>query len=179
MKRQRQEETDSRRNFVKAGAAAGAGLLVVRSGIAFGSEANSSLGLGIIGCGDRGNYDGGQFVNNTDVRVTALHDLFDDRLEQTRAHFDKVAEEKGFAKLSEANIFKGGRAYEKLIQSKDVDVVLITSPPYFHPEHLEAVVAGGKHVYMEKPVATDVQGCLRVMAAGRKAQGRQIGRAHV
>ena len=172
MKDETNENTESRRNFVKSSAAAGAGLLVVKSGIAFGSTANSSLGLGIIGCGDRGNYDGGQFVNNTDVRVTAIHDLFDDRLEQTRAHFDKLSETKGTPKLSESNIFKGGQAYEKLLQSKDVDLVLITSPPYFHPEHLEAAVAAGKHVYLEKPVGTDVHGCLRVMAAGKKAQGR-------
>ena len=90
MKDRMKLSTESRRNFVKAGAAVGAGLLIVPSGIAFGSAANSSLGLGIIGCGERGNYDGGEFVNNTDVRVTALHDLFDDRLEQTRAHFDKL-----------------------------------------------------------------------------------------
>lgn len=172
MKDRMKLSTESRRNFVKAGAAVGAGLLIVPSGIAFGSAANSSLGLGIIGCGERGNYDGGEFVNNTDVRVTALHDLFDDRLEQTRAHFDKLAEEKGHAKISTSNLFKGSRAYEKLVQSKDVDVVLITSPPYFHPEHLEATVAAGKHVYCEKPVATDVSGCQRVIAAGKKAQGR-------
>ncbi|MDX2044761.1 MAG: twin-arginine translocation signal domain-containing protein, partial [Acidobacteriota bacterium] len=64
------EKSVSRRNFVKTGAAAGAGLLIVSPQTAFGSVANSSLGLGIIGCGGRGNYDGGEFLNNTDVRVT-------------------------------------------------------------------------------------------------------------
>ena len=172
MKDQSGQPTQSRRNFVKAGTVAGAGLLIIPSRVAFGSRANSSLGLGIIGCGDRGNYDAEQFVGNTDVRVTALHDLFNDRLEQTRAHFDKMAEEKGIAKLSEANIFTGRNGYEKLVQSKDVDLVLITSPPYFHPEQLEAAVAAGKHTYMEKPVATDVHGCQRVINAGKKAQGR-------
>ncbi|MCI0338772.1 MAG: Gfo/Idh/MocA family oxidoreductase [Acidobacteria bacterium] len=162
----------SRRDFVKTGVAAGAGLLIVPSATAFGSTANSSLGLGIIGCGGRGNYDGGQFARNTDVRVTALMDLFDDRLESTRASFDKIAEEKGYAKISQTNIFKGWRSYETLVQSKDVDLVLITSPPYFHPDHLEAAVAAGKHVYLEKPVATDVHGCHRVIKAGKQANGK-------
>lgn len=162
----------TRRDFVKTTAVAGAGLLIVPAATAFGSTANSSLGLGIIGCGGRGNYDGGEFVKNTDVRVTALMDLFDDRLESTRARFDRVAEEKGYAKISQSNVFKGHRAYEKLVQSKDVDLVLITSPPYFHPDHLEAAVAAGKHVYCEKPVASDVQGCLRVKEIGKKAQGK-------
>ncbi len=164
--------SETRRDFVRTGATAGVGLLIVPSAIAFGSAANSSLGLGIIGCGGRGRYDSQQFVANTDVRVTALHDLFDDQLARTRAQSDTIAEAKGWAKLTEANIFNGASAYQKLLQSKDVDLVLITSPPYFHPEHLEAAVAAGKHVYLEKPVATDVQGCQRVIAAGRKAQGR-------
>lgn len=170
--RNKLEKTRSRRDFVKTGAAAGAGLLIVPSATAFGSSANSSLGLGIIGCGERGNYDGGQFIQNTDVRITALMDLFDDRLESTRSHFDKMAEEKSYAKIPSANIFKGWRSYENLLQSKDVDLVLITSPPYFHPDHLEAAVAAGKHVYLEKPVATDVSGCLRVIKAGNQAKGK-------
>lgn len=166
------KQAPTRRDFVKTTAAAGAGLLIVPSAIAFGSEANSSPGLGIIGCGGRGNYDGDQFLNNTDVRVTALADMFEDRVLSTRANFDKKAEEKGHAKISDSNLFKGTKAYEKLLQSKDVDLVLITSPPYFHPEQFEAAVNAGKHVYCEKPVATDVQGCQRVIAAARKAQGK-------
>ena len=166
------KQAPTRRDFVKTTAAAGAGLLIVPSAIAFGSTANSSLGLGIIGCGGRGNYDGGEFLNNTDVRITALADMFEDRVLSTRASFDKKAEEKGQARISDSNLFKGHKAYEKLLQSKDVDLVLITSPPYFHPEHLEAAVAANKHVYLEKPVATDVHGCQRVVAAGKKAQGK-------
>jgi predicted dehydrogenase len=170
------KQASTRRDFVKsmaaAGATAGAGLLIVPSAIAFGSQANSSLGLGVIGCGGRGNSDGEDFLNSTDVRITALADMFEDRVISTRAHFDKISEEKGRAKISDSNLFKGPKAYEKLLQSKDVDVVLITSPPYFHPEHLEATVNAGKHVYCEKPVATDVQGCQRVIAIGKKAQGK-------
>jgi myo-inositol 2-dehydrogenase / D-chiro-inositol 1-dehydrogenase len=162
----------TRRDFMKTTAAAGAGLLIVPSSIAFGTSANSSPGLGIIGCGGRGNYDGGQFLKYTDVRVTALADMFEDKVQATRASFDKKHEEKSYAKIPEANLFKGHKGYEKLTQLKDVDVVLVTSPPYFHPDHLEAAVAAGKHVYLEKPVATDVTGCLKVMSVGKKAEGK-------
>lgn len=162
----------SRRTFVKTSAAAGAGLLIVPSATAFGSVANSSLGLGIIGCGGRGNYDGGEFLNNTDVRVTALMDVFEDRVLSTRANLDKQSEAKGRPAVPSANLFKGHKSYEKLVQSKDVDLVLVTSPPYFHPDHLEAAVSAGKHVYLEKPVATDVTGCLKVMNIGKKYNGK-------
>jgi|KBSSwiStaDraftv2_1062776.scaffolds.fasta_scaffold30549_4 predicted dehydrogenase len=166
------DQGQKRRDFLKQTAATGIGLMFVRPESVYGTPANSSLGLGIIGCGGRGNSDGGDFVRNTDVRVTALMDIFDDRLESTRARFDKMADEKGYAKIAGANIFKGWRSYEKLVQSKDVDIVLITSPPYFHPDHFEAAVAANKHVYLEKPVATDVHGCKRVIRAGEKANGK-------
>jgi len=162
----------SRRTFVKSSAAVGAGLLIVPSATAFGYAANSSLGLGIIGCGGRGNYDGGEFLNNTDVRVTALMDVFEDRVLSTRANLSKQSEAKGRPAVPEANLFKGHKAYEKLVQSKDVDLVLVTSPPYFHPDHLEAAVSAGKHVYLEKPVATDVTGCLKVKNIGKKYDGK-------
>jgi predicted dehydrogenase len=165
-------DTLSRRNFVKTAAAAGTGLMFVRAESVRGTPANSTLGLGIIGCGGRGNYVGEEFITNTETRVVALADLFDDRLASTREHFDKKAQEKGLGKIDAANILKGPRAYEKLAQLKDVDIVLITSPPYFHPAHFEAAVAEGKHVYLEKPVATDVYGCKQVMKTGRRAAGK-------
>ncbi len=161
-------QSKSRRNFLKNSTTAGVGLLIVPAATAFGSVANSSLGLGIIGCGGRGTYDGGEFVGNTDVRITALMDIFEDKVLAARNNFDAKAEAKGQGKIAEANLFKGYKSYEKLVQSKDVDVVLVTSPPYFHPDHLEAAVMAGKHVYCEKPVATDVTGCLKVMNIGKK-----------
>lgn len=162
----------SRRTFLRTTTAAGAGLLIVPAATAFGYKANSSLGLGIIGCGGRGTYDGGEFLNNTDVRVTALMDIFEDKVLAARNMFDKKSEAKGYGKIADANLFKGHRAYEKLVQAKDVDLVLVTSPPYFHPDHLEAAVSAGKHVYLEKPVATDVTGCLKVANIGKKYNGK-------
>jgi len=50
--------------------------------------------------------------------------------------------------------------------------VLITTPPYFHPEHFEAAVGGGKHVYLEKPVAVDVPGSQRVLEAAATVDGK-------
>jgi len=161
----------ARRDFIKTAAAAGAGLVIIRPESVYGAPANSAIRLGIIGCGGRGNSVANDFIRNTETRVVGLADLFDDQLSATRDRFDKVAEEKGYAKISPSQIFKGSKAYQELVQS-EVDVVLITSPPYFHPEHFEAAVAAGRHVYLEKPVATDVYGCKRILKAGERAQGK-------
>ena len=52
-----------------------------------------------------------------------------------------------------------------------MDAIVVTSPPYFHPQHLEAVVEAGKHVYCEKPVAVDVPGAKQVIEIGKRAEG--------
>ena len=49
-----------------------------------------------------------------------------------------------------------------------MDFVQISTPPYYHVQHLETVVAAGKHVYCEKPVAIDVPGAKRVIEMGQK-----------
>ena len=162
----------ARRKFVKAATAAGAGFMIVRADSVYGTPANSTIGLGIVGCGGRGNYVGGEFIKNTEARVVALADLFADRLAATRENFDKMSGEKGLGKIPTANLFQGARAYQQLAQAQDVDIVLITSPPYFHPDHFAAAVAANKHVYLEKPVATDVQGCKQVMNMGQRANGK-------
>ena len=76
--------------------------------------------------------------------------------------------------VAAANLFKGMRAHEALFASKDVDAVYIATPPFFHPAHLEAALAAGKHVYLEKPVGVDVPGCKRVMALGEKARAKKL-----
>jgi predicted dehydrogenase len=79
---------------------------------------------------------------------------------------------KGYAPIDSSQLFKGPDAYQQIVQSKEVDFILITTPPYFHPHHLETVVAAGKHVYCEKPVAVDVPGAHHVISIGEKAQGK-------
>jgi myo-inositol 2-dehydrogenase / D-chiro-inositol 1-dehydrogenase len=161
---------ERRRDFIKVSAAAAAGLVFVKPGSVYGTPASDALSLGIIGCGGRGNAVGRELVN-AGARVVALHDLFDDRLAETRDKLDKLADEKGLPKIDAAMLFKGPDAYHQLLAAP-VDVVLITSPPYFHPDHFEAAVAAGKHVYLEKPVATDVYGAQRIEKTGRKGVGK-------
>lgn len=149
--------TEKRRDFLKAAG----GILLLRPEVAFGSQANSAITIGIIGCGGRGNFIGGFFQEYTGTRITALHDPFADRLEATVQNL----------KLSGPRTYTGLDGYRDLVTS-DVDAVAVMSPPYWHPEQVEAAVDAGKHVYAAKPIAVDVAGCLRFAAAGRKAEGK-------
>ena len=110
------DRTLRRRRFLQASATAAAGFVIVKPGSVFGSPAGDAVTLGIIGCGGRGNYVGREMVN-AGARVTALHDLFDDRLAETRDRFDKLADEKGQPKIASGMLFKGPDAYHKLLAS--------------------------------------------------------------
>jgi len=165
-------EKISRRRFLGAAAATAAGVMIVKPGAVRGSVANSAVRLGILGCGGRGSAVGTGFVDNTNTRVVALADLFADQLEAGRKYFDEHQRAKGYAAIDSSQLFQGPKAYQQIAASKEVDFILITTPPYFHPLHLETVAAAGKHVYCEKPVAVDVPGAKRVIRIGKKAEGK-------
>ena len=147
-----------RRDFL---AAAGAGLMILKPETAFGSQANSAIAIGLVGCGSRGNWVGGMFKEFTGARLVALHDPFQNRMNFTRDNL----------KVPDARLYKGYEGYEELAASK-LDAVVIESPPYARPGQAAASVAAGKHVYMAKPVAVDVWGCNSIAATGEKARGR-------
>jgi predicted dehydrogenase len=162
-----------RREFMGVTAAA-AGVTILKPRIAFGSQANSAVRLGLLGCGGRGRNVMGSFLENTGAVLTAIGDVFPDQLEAGAKRLDEVSAKFGKPAVDSSRLFKGLRAYEALFASPDVDAVYIATPPWFHPAHLEAAIAAGKHVYLEKPVAVDVPGAKKVMALGERARGRKL-----
>ena len=159
-----------RRKFLGA-ASVGAGVMFIKPELVFGTEANSAVRVGLLGCGGRGTEDASNLVD-AGARIVALADLFQDQLDAARTHFDRMQQAKGYAALDSSGLFVGPKAYEQIATSKNVDAIVIATPPYYHPHHLEAVVAAGKHVYLEKPVAVDVPGSLKVIEIGKRAQGK-------
>ena len=166
------ENGDARINRRAFLGGAGAGFLIVKPETVRGSAANSAIRLGLLGCGGRGTTVATSFATNTTARVVALADMFADQLEKAKGHFDKIGASKGYASIDRKLMFRGPKAYQEIAASNAIDMVQISTPDWFHPQHLEAVVAAGKHVYCEKPVAVDVPGAKRIQRIGEKAQGR-------
>jgi len=160
-----------RRKFLGA-AAVGAGVMFIKPSLLRGTMANSAVRVGLLGCGGRGTEDAANLIDTGGARVVALADLFQDQLDAARAHFDQLQQPKSFPALDPSQLFVGPNAYQKIAASKEVDAIVVATPPYFHPQHLEAVVAAGKHVYLEKPVAVDVPGALHVIEIGKRAEGK-------
>ncbi len=161
-----------RRTFIKNAAAVSA-FSILKPGIVFGSKANSAIRVGVIGCGNRGTAVITSMSKNTNSNIIAIADLFEDKLITAEKNFNQLNAAKDFASLSKQNIYQGSKAYMRLLENKNVDAVLISSPAYSHVDFLEAAIAAGKHVYCEKPVAPDVDGCKRVIQVGEKINGKQ------
>ncbi len=117
--------------------------------------ANSAVTVGVLGTGNRGTYVAAAMAKNTPARIVALCDLFEDRM----------------AKATKAIGVERPRLYQdfqKMLAS-DIDAIIIATPVFLHADHFEAAVKSGKHIYIEKPAAADVEGCKRIMRAADAA----------
>src|SRR2546428_10114979 len=150
-----------RRTFLGTTAAAAAAMFI-KPALVRGTHANSAIRVGVLGCGGRGTEDASNMVDTGGARVVALADMFQDQLDNAKKHFDEMQQAKGYVAIDASQVFVGPNAFKQMAASKEVDAVVIATPPYYHPQHLESIVAAGKHVYVEKPVAVDVPGALKV-----------------
>jgi myo-inositol 2-dehydrogenase/D-chiro-inositol 1-dehydrogenase len=150
-----QEQLLSRRNLL-----AGTTFAIMSPQAVRGFQANSKVSVGLIGSGGRGSYDATIVNGDPRARVTALCDLYDDRLETAT---QKI-------KATGPKVYKD---FEKLLASPDIDAVVIATPPFEHPRMLEAAVQAGKHIYCEKPAGVDIEGVKRVIATARKANPKK------
>lgn len=160
-----------RRKFVKSAGIISAAT-ILKPNIVFRTNANSAIKMGIIGCGSRGTSVISTMSKNTNISIIAMADLFDYQLQSGLVKYNELNIAKGFPEIQKSNIYQGSKAYLKLLDNKDVDAVLISSPCYTHPEFLKAAIAAGKHVYCEKPVAIDVDGCRQIEQQGKNLNGK-------
>ena len=149
-----------RRDFVKTAAA---GLLILKPATVFGSQANSAVEVGLIGCGGRGNWLAPFFPEYTGARIVALADVVQEHLDSTGKTL----------KVDGSRAYYGPEAYKELAHSK-LDAVIIETPPIYHPLHAEEAVKAGKHVFCAKPIAVDVPGCQSFQASGKQAAQKNL-----
>ena len=148
-------------------------MLVLNPRTVFGYEANSAVRIGLLGCGNRGSSVAESFAQNTSARIVALADLFSDNLAAGQDRFNKMNVSLGQSPIDGKLLFRGPHCYEQLANSNNLDLIQISTPPYFHVQHLEAAVAGGKHVYCEKPVGVDIAQARRALEIAKRAKPNQ------
>ena len=167
----------SRREFLKTSAMVGGVLAApaILPGKLFAAENDQPLKIGLIGCGGRGTGAASQALNaDKNVTLVAMADAFEEQLQKSLKSLQaEFAEQPNKIKVTPEMSFVGLDAYQKLINS-GVDVVLLATPPGFRPTHLKAAIEAGKHVFCEKPMATDAPGLRSVIESANQAKEKDL-----
>lgn len=174
-----------RRTFVKASSLAVGGMMLAPSMVSAKAhiDGDDAIKVGLIGCGGRGTGAVVQALSTKqNVKLVAMADAFRDRLdgcfkqitskEYTDWSTGEPIDIKGRVQVDEAHKFVGFDAYKQVIPL--CDVVILTTPPGFRPIHFEAAINAGKHVFMEKPLATDGPGIRKVLEVAEMAKQKKL-----
>lgn len=167
----------SRRDFVKQSTMLAGGIMAMPlvSNAGYFQSVDDTIKVAVIGCGGRGTGAAMQALSTKqNVKLVAMADAFRDRLDNSYKALtdgdegnvkDKVA-------VTEETKFVGFDAYQKVIPL--ADVIIIATPPGFRPIHFEEAIKQGKHVFMEKPVATDPAGVKKVLEVAEIAKKKKL-----
>jgi myo-inositol 2-dehydrogenase / D-chiro-inositol 1-dehydrogenase len=168
----------SRRDFLKNSAKLTGGLLASATTLPIAASPSALptsapiIKIGLIGCGDRGTGAAmDAMAADPGVRLSAMGDVFADNLQTSLTELQNSSAAAQLMVSAETS-FVGLDAYQKVID--EVDVVLLTTPPAFRPQHLKAAIAAGKHVFCEKPVAVDAAGVRSVFETVAEAKRQNL-----
>ena len=162
----------TRRSFVVQSGSLAAGAVVAPGLSSFHVSGSDEIKVAVVGCGGRGSGAASQIMNSKgNTRLIAVADAFPDKArgrvnQLKKRHGDKVD-------VPEERMFGGLDGFKKAIDSGP-DVVVIATPPGFKPQQFEYAVNRGKHIFMEKPVASDTEGVRRVLAANQIAKDKNL-----
>jgi predicted dehydrogenase len=176
-KQEKISSEESRRQFLVTSTAVAAGtvagtLVVPKNAHATGGD---EIKIGLVGCGGRGTGAAAQALNTQaksgPVKLIAMADVFEDNVEKRyKALLGNYGKQMD---VPQERRFHGFDAYKKLMET-DCDLVILATAPGFRPLHFEAAVKADKHIFMEKPVATDPEGVRKVVAANQQAKQKNL-----
>ena len=175
----------TRKDFIKTSGFAAA--MATLPAMAQGAE--KVVRAAVIGCGGRGVGGGYKPVNEQDFyRMGALGNMIQAAAECRKQGVNVKVVPVAFADfflqkaqaaaekfgVDKANAYGGANGYKEIMKRADVDVVILTTPLNFRPQHTMAAVQAGKHVFAEKGVAVDGPGCRLMIAASKLAEQKKL-----
>lgn len=179
-----ENKNTSRREFVKTSVVLTGGIvgMPLLSKANFFSGADDTIKVALIGCGGRGTGAAMQAcLTKQNVKLVAMADAFRDRIDNCYKTLmkDDLSDWSGVSgniknkiDVPEERKYTGFDAYKKAMAH--ADVVILTTPPGFRPIHFEEAVSQGKHIFMEKPVATYPAGIKKVLDAAEIAKQKKL-----
>jgi myo-inositol 2-dehydrogenase / D-chiro-inositol 1-dehydrogenase len=171
-----QPASPSRREFLKTSSAVVAGGVGLNLSLASAVYAAGSdtLKVGLVGCGGRGTGAANQALSaDPNTKLVAVADVFRNQIDYSIENLKSTEAIADRVQVDEDHKFVGLDAYKPLID--ECDVVLLASPPGFRPWHFAYAVEKGKHIFTEKPMATDAPGIRWVMESVKAAKEKKLG----
>jgi myo-inositol 2-dehydrogenase/D-chiro-inositol 1-dehydrogenase len=161
----------TRRQLLSRGSQALAATAFVSAATHAHAQGSGRIKIALVGCGGRGTGAASQALNaGSELELVAIADLWEDKAKTALKLLSDKHE--GQVKVADDHVFSGFDGYKQAIAA--ADVVLCATPPGFRPQHFEEAVKQGKHVFLEKPVATDAFGVKRVLAAAAEAKKKNL-----
>lgn len=167
------ESSFTRRLFLKRSGGAAAGVTILGTlGLesAVHAASDDTIKIALVGCGGRGTGAASNALTTGKVKLVAIADMQPSQVAKCLGNLEK--EHAGKVDVPKERQFIGFEAYKQAIAA--ADVVLLTAPPGFRPAHYEEAVRQGKHVFMEKPLATDAPGVRQILAANEDAKKKNL-----
>jgi myo-inositol 2-dehydrogenase/D-chiro-inositol 1-dehydrogenase len=165
----------TRRNFCKNTALAAGGILAVPLDVAASAHVlgDDAIKIALVGCGGRGTGAAAQALSTKEnVKLVAMADAFQDRLDNCYEILSKKFIDTDKIAVKDEDKHQGFDAYKAAIDK--ADVVILTTTPGFRPIHFEYAISKNKHVFMEKPVATDARGIRSVLETAKIAKMKKL-----
>ena len=157
----------SRRDFLEATALGGAGLMLGSTAVpGAAARANDQVQVGVVGAGGQGSSLIRNLATVPNSKITAMCDIFEPNL-------NKGVNLAGSRPRSFSD-------YRKMIESKDVDAVVIATPLHMHYEIALAALLAGKNVFVEKTMMYSERQCEHIVqvSRARPSQVFQVGHQH-
>jgi myo-inositol 2-dehydrogenase/D-chiro-inositol 1-dehydrogenase len=173
-----QTASTTRRDFLRTSTTAAAGLIAAPAILGTKSSAASpgdTIKVGLVGAGGRGSGAAGNaLAADSNAIITAVADIYEEQVARSVKNLQASKNGGARVQVESKNMFVGFDAYKAVIDS-GVDVVILATPPGFRPQQMKAAVAAGKHVFVEKPMATDAPGVRSTMESVAEARKRGLG----
>ena len=166
----------NRRKFIKQSVLSTAGLSIGNEVFSapFSQKvlgSNNKIRVGFIGLGNRGSQLLNWFMENDDVEIAAICDVYEPYISRDRSLVSKKYLEMGkVPKMNESlsSNVKRYRDYRELLAQKDIDAVCISTPDHWHALQTIHSFEAGKHVYVEKPLTITIQEGREMINAQKK-----------
>ena len=156
----------TRRDFIKAGTVAGAGIVAAPAIVKAENKGTDTVNIALLGCGAQGLVQMKSCLKIPGVRFKAVCDIW--------AYSQRYASRYLKKYKHDVNVYEDYK--EMLAAEKDLDAVMIATPDWMHAPHANDSMKAGKHVYCEKMMSNTIEGAASMVRA-QKETGKlcQIG----